>query len=117
MGYSLWKFLAGLICALSFLMLVTAGCRRGTPGLVGIWNNNKVPEMVEFKSDGSGIFSYQGNSNPPLKFVWKKKGEHTYLLNIDYLGSRKELLATVQNTSLVVESTTGKEFYSKREPR
>lgn len=117
MGYGLWKFLVGLICALSFLMLVTAGCHKRTPELVGIWNNNKVPEVVEFKSDGSGVFSYQGNSNPPLKFVWKEKGKNTYLLSIDYLGSRKELLATVQNKSLVLESNTGKEFYSKGETR
>lgn len=116
MNYSLWKSLACLISAISLLVLITAGCNRKSE-LVGTWSNDKVPEIVEFRADGNGMFSYQGNSNPPLRFTWKESGKGKYLLNVDYMGTGRVLVAALQDKTLIVEGDAGKEFYSKREIR
>lgn len=98
------------LIALFLLALLVCGCSKG-PDLVGTWKNTNVPEIVEFKADKTG--QIQGQNVQPLSFTWQETGKNKYTLLVNYMGVKKELTGTVKNNSLTLESSIGKETYSK----
>lgn len=100
-----------LLTALFTFVLFMPGCSKG-PDVVGIWENTKVPEIVEFKADKTG--QIQGQNVQPLSFTWQEIDKNKYSLVVNFMGPKKELIGTVQNKSLTLESSIGKETYSKR---
>jgi len=99
-----------LLFTVLLFMLLALGCSKKSE-LVGIWQNNNVQEMIEFKPNNSGII--QGQNMPPLMFVWKEIAKHTYNLDVDFQGQKKALKGVVQNETLVLEGEQGKETYRK----
>ncbi len=94
-------------------IMLALGCTKTGPEIVGAWENIKVPEIVEFKPDGTGVFTYPNSQNPPLVFSWLQAVKNSYILNVDFMGSRKTLTATISDKRLSIESTLGKELYQK----
>ena len=92
------------------LVALTIGCSKKHE-LVGTWENTSVPELIEFKPDNSGII--QGKNLPPLMFVWQETAKHLYNLDVNFQGQKKSLKGIVQNDTLVLEGTGGKETYRK----
>lgn len=113
------KHLRGLLGGgLCIMLLVFAfSCSKPGSELVGTWDNAKVPEVVEFKPDGTGTFYYPNNLNPPLNFVWKKTAENSYSLEVTYMGSNRILTGTLKDKTLSLTSNVGIEIYNKRATR
>ena len=99
-------------CLVIFALLI--GCSKSGPDIIGTWNNAKVPETVEFRANGTGTFLYANQQNPPLSFTWRQTGDNTYLLEIPFQGSKKNLMATVKGKTLNLESDLGNELYNKQ---
>lgn len=116
MTNGLQKRLAGVSRAVFGIMvfMVLSGCGRSGTELVGIWDNAKAPEVLEFKKDGTGTFSYPQNQNPPLAFAWKQTARNSCTLTVDYLGNKRILTGTIKDKALSLESTAGREEYIKR---
>lgn len=107
----LTKFLRAAFVVM--LLLAAFGCSKSGAELIGIWDNTKAPEIVEFKADGSGVFTYPKTQNPPLTFTWEQDTAHKYILDINFMGTKKTLTAVTSDKGLSIESTTGKELYQK----
>ena len=103
-----------LATIMAMMVSLALGCSK-KPEVVGTWENTTVQELMEFKSDNSGII--QGKSLPPLKFVWQETAPHSYQLDVDFQGQKKSLKCVVQDGVLVLEGTGGKETYKKRSPQ
>jgi hypothetical protein len=99
---------AAIVCILIALAL---GCSK-KPEVVGTWENTTVQEMMQFKPDNSGVI--QGKNQPPLMFVWQETVKNTYNLDVDFQGQKKSLKAVVQDGTLVLEGSGGKETYKKQ---
>lgn len=99
------------LAALFSLALLMYGCSKG-PDVVGTWENTKVPEIIEFKADKTG--QIQGQNVQPLSFTWQEIDKNKYSLVVNFMGPKKELIGTVQNKSLTLESSIGKETYRKK---
>ena len=99
-------------CLVIFALLM--GCSKPGPDIIGTWSNAKVPETVEFRANGTGTFLYANQQNPPLSFTWSQTGDKTYLLEIPFQGSKKNLMATVKGKTLNLESDLGNELYNKQ---
>ena len=113
-GSSIIKLPFSLKPALIILIIILAlGCTKTDPEIVGAWDNVKASEIVEFKSDGTGVFTYSNGQNPPLAFSWKQVVKNSYILDVNFMGTRKTLTATINGTSLGIESTMGLELYQK----
>ena len=101
-----------LLATIVIIMAVFAfGCSK-KPEVVGTWENTTVQELMEFKSDNSGVI--QGKNLPPLMFVWQETEPHSYNLNVDFQGQKKSLKAVVQDGTMVLIGTGGEETYKKR---
>ena len=96
------------------LLMMAVSCSKSGTGPVGVWDNTKGHEIVEFKADGSGDFTYPNSQNPQLTFAWKQSSKNNYLLDIDFMGTRKTLTATIDDKNMAIESTLGRELYLKR---
>jgi len=101
------------ICIPVLLIALILGCSKANPEIVGIWDNIKAPESVEFKPDGTGVFTYRDSGNPPLTFAWKQVVKNSYILDVNFMGNRKNLTATIHSSTLGIESTTGEELYQR----
>jgi len=99
------------------LLMLAVGCSKSGAGAVGIWDNTKAHEIVEFKADGSGVFMYPNSQNPELTFSWNQTSKNNYLLDVNFLGTRKNLTATIHDNKMSIESTVGQELYQKRVSR
>lgn len=102
-----------VLCVLLCALLAGCSSRKG-PDIVGVWDNTKGAEAVEFRKDGTGTFSYTDQKVPPLNFMWRSSGEHDYLLEVSYVGANKVITATLQNSMLNLQSEIGTETYRKR---
>lgn len=96
------------------ILMLALGCTKAGPEIVGLWDNVNAIEIVEFKPDDTGVFTYKNNQIPPLAFSWKRAVQNSYVLDIDFKGSRKTLTATVSSKGMSIESAMGKELYQKR---
>lgn len=96
------------------LLLLVFSCNKSSSGLVGKWYNVKVPEIAEFKQDGTGSFSYPNNQNPPLVFNWKKAADNSYSIDVTYMGGKRTLTGKLEGKSLNIESNVGIEVYNKK---
>lgn len=94
-------------------IMLALGCTKAGSDIVGAWDNVKAPEVVEFKADGTGVFKYPNNQNPPLAFSWKQAATTSYILDVNFMGARKNLTATISDQRLSIESTQGRELYQK----
>lgn len=101
----------------AMLLMLALGCSRSGSEPVGVWDNAKSHEIVEFKADGSGVFMYPNSQNPELTFSWNKASKNSYLLDVNFLGTRKNLTATISDNKMSIESTMGQELYQKRTGR
>lgn len=95
-------------------IMVALGCAKANPEIIGAWDNVKAPEIVEFKPDGTGIFTYPNSRNPPLVFSWKQTVNNSYTLDVNFMKSQKALTATIRDKGLTIESSMGKELYQKK---
>lgn len=95
------------------LIVMALSCSKKDPELVGIWDNTSSPEIVEFKPDGSGVFTYPKSQNPPLVFFWKQAEKNNYVLEVNFLGDSRTLTATVNDKGMSIQSNTGKESYKR----
>ena len=95
------------------LIVMALSCSKKDPELVGIWDNTSSPEIVEFKPDGSGVFTYPKSQNPPLVFFWKQAEKNNYVLEVNFLGDSRTLTATVNDKGMSIQSNTGKELYKR----
>jgi hypothetical protein len=89
-------------------------CSKPDSELIGTWENAKAPEVLEFKQDGTGVFTYPNNATPPLNFVWKKTAENSYALEVNYMGNNRIITATLKDKALSLTSNMGIETYKKR---
>ncbi len=105
---SFWK---PALLMLAFMLAL--GCAKAGPKIEGAWDNAKVPETVEFKTDGTGMFTYPNKQNPPLTFSWKHTVKNSYVLEVNFNGTSKTLTATVSDKGMEIESTMGKELYQR----
>jgi len=96
------------------LLMMALSCSKSGAELVGVWDNAKGHEIVEFKPDGSGVFTYPNSQNPQLAFSWNQSSKNNYLLDVNFMGTRKSLTATINDKSMSIESTLGRESYQKR---
>jgi hypothetical protein len=96
------------------LLMMALSCSKSGSELVGVWDNTRSHEIVEFKQDGSGVFMYPNSPNPPLTFSWNQSSKNNYILDVNFLGTRKTLTATINDKSMSIESTMGRELYQKR---
>jgi hypothetical protein len=94
-------------------IMLALGCTKAGPEIVGLWDNVNAIEIVEFKPDGTGVFTYQNSQIPPLAFSWKRAVQNSYIMDVNFKGSGKTLTATVSGKGLSIESTMGKELYQK----
>lgn len=96
------------------IIMFVFGCTKPGPEIVGVWDNVKSPEIVEFKPDGTGVFNYPKSQNPSLSFSWKKGLDNSFILDVNFMGTQKTLTATIRDKSLSIESSMGKELYQKQ---
>ena len=96
------------------LIVMVLSCSKKDPELVGIWDNTSSPEIVEFKPDGSGVFTYPKSQNPPLVFFWKQAEKNNYVLEVNFLGDSRTLTATVNDKGMSIQSNTGRELYKRQ---
>ena len=99
------------------VVMLALGCSKAGPEVVGVWDNVKAPESVEFKTDGTGMFTYPNRQTPPLSFSWKNTVKNSCTLEVNFNGTSKTLTATVKDKSLEIESTMGKELYQRHTSR
>jgi len=97
------------------LLLLVFSCSKSGSNLTGKWYNVKVPEIAEFKQDGTGSFSYSNNQNPPLIFSWKKTADNSYSIDVNYMGSKRILTGKLDGKNLNIESNVGIEVYSRKD--
>lgn len=97
------------------LLLLVFSCSKSGSDLTGKWYNVKVPEIAEFKQDGTGSFSYPNNQNPPLIFNWKKTADNSYSIDVNYMGTKRVLTGKLEGKSLNIESNVGTEVYNKKD--
>ena len=111
-----WLYQTGIpsIALAAMLLMLAFGCVKSGADITGILDNAKVQEVVEFKQDGTGVFTYPDGKNPPLAFTWKRSVNNSYTLDVDFIGTKRTLIGTVQDKFLQIESTMGKELYNKR---
>ncbi|HEY3307063.1 MAG TPA: hypothetical protein VGJ93_01285 [Desulfuromonadaceae bacterium] len=105
------RALKTILCLL--MIALALSCSKPAPEIVGTWDNAKAPESVEFRPDGTGTFIYTNQQNPPLNFTWRQTEQNKYLLNIDFMGSKKVLMGTVKEKALNLEGNMGTEMYNK----
>ena len=96
------------------LIVMVLSCSKKDPELVGIWENTSSPEIVEFKPDGSGVFTYPKRQIPPLVFFWKQAEKNNYVLEVNFLGDSRTLTATVNDKGMSIQSNTGRELYKRQ---
>lgn len=106
-----------LIAALGMMLLFVFGCSKSDSGVTGKWYNVKAPEIVEFKQDGTGSFSYTNNQNPPLTFAWKQTADNNYAIDVTYMGNKRTLIGRLDGTSLNIESNVGVEVYARKDAK
>lgn len=58
------------------LLVVVVSCSKSAAELVGVWDNSNAHEVVEFKADGSGVFTYPNSQTPQLTFTWNQASKH-----------------------------------------
>lgn len=95
------------------VILLALGCSKTNQDVSGEWLNVKSAEILEFNPDGTGVFMYPKSQNAPLAFSWKRTATNKYVLDVDFMGTRKNLTATLDGKSLGIESTLGKELYQR----
>jgi hypothetical protein len=94
-------------------IMFALGCAKAGREIVGVWDNVKATEIVEFKQDGTGVFTYPNSQNPPLAFSWKHAAKSSYILDVNFMGTKKNLAATITDNNLRIESSIGNELYQK----
>ena len=107
----------GKIKIILLVLVLLIGCSKSGPEIIGVWDNAKAPETVEFRADGTGLFVSGNQQNPPLRCTWKQTSKINYLIEIDFQGSKKILMATVKGKAMNLESDVGNEMYNKRDGR
>ncbi len=105
-------FLKSAFIILSVLLLAL-GCRKTDQEIVGVWVNVKQPEILEFKAGGTGVFTYPKSQNPPLAFSWNHTATNKFVLDVNFMGTKKNLTATVNGKNMEIESALGKELYQR----
>lgn len=95
------------------VILFAFGCTKTEQEITGDWMNVKSPEILEFKTNGSGVFMYPKSQNPPLEFSWNRKETNKYVLDVNFMGSKRNLTAIVNGKSMEIESALGKELYQR----
>lgn len=98
---------------MAVVALLLSGCSK-KPEVVGLWGNTNVKEMIEFKLDNTGII--HGENVQPLTFTWQETSPHSYNLDVNFQGQKKNLKGVLQDGTLVLESSLGKEIYRKTTP-
>ena len=94
------------------LLLCAFGCSSKEKELVGTWNNNFVPETLEFRADKTGTIIPVDQRR--MEFTWQESANHKYSLDLNFRGQKTVLNAIVQDNTLTLESSTGKETYTKK---
>lgn len=93
-----WKI---AIPAIAVVLLAVTGCSKTESKLVGKWQNERLPETVEFFDNKSGVFEEQ--NKPPLPFKWSAQ-DNQVKLDVAIGGAVKTLNGELNKDVFVLKS-------------
>lgn len=100
-----------MVCVVAVSCLV--GCSKADTRLVGKWKNQSLPEIVEFKSDKTGIFLVK--DSPPLSFTWAIESGDNVRIDIPYQGKIQSLSGNVDKNVFVLNGKGEQALYVRME--
>lgn len=100
-----------LVCVVALSCLV--GCSKADTRLVGKWKNQSLPEIVEFKSDKTGIFLVK--DNPPLSFTWRIDSGDSVKIDVPYQGHVRSLSGNVEKNVFILNGQGEQALYVRME--
>lgn len=96
--------------AVAMLLLAVMGCSRTESKLVGKWQNENLPETLEFFENKTGVF--EERSRPPLPFTWSAQ-DNKVRLDVVIAGKTQPLTGELENDLFVMRNGNLKASYKK----
>lgn len=96
--------------AVAVLLLVVIGCSRTESKLVGKWQNENLPETLEFLDNKTGIF--EERNRPPLPFKWSIQ-DNKVRLDVAIGGTAQPLMGELNNGLFVMRNGNLQATYRK----
>ncbi|GFE59084.1 hypothetical protein [Geobacter sp. AOG1] len=100
-----------MVCVVSLSCLV--GCSKADTRLVGKWKNQSLPEIVEFKSDKTGIFLVK--DSPSLPFTWTVVKGSEVRIDIPFQGQVRSLTGSVEKNVFTLNGQGEQAVYVRME--
>lgn len=108
------KFLRrALLMASVVAISCQVGCSKADTRLVGKWKNQSLPEIVEFKSDMTGIFLVK--DRPALPFTWKIVSGNNVRIDLPFQGQIHSLAGNVENDQFTLNGKGEQAVYVRME--
>jgi hypothetical protein len=90
-----------------------AGCNKDNNRIVGKWKNQSLQEIVEFKSDKTGIFLVKGS--PSLPFRWTMATDDNVKIDIPYQGESRTLMGNLEKDMFILNGQGEQAIYVRME--
>lgn len=96
--------------AIAVLLLAVLGCSRPESKLVGKWQNENLPETLEFLANKTGVF--EERTRPPLPFKWSME-DNRVRLDIIIGGTTQPLTGELSNDLFIMRNGNLQATYRK----
>ncbi len=100
-----------IVCVVTLSCLV--GCSKADSRLVGKWKNQSLPEIVEFKSNNTGIFVVK--DSPALPFTWTIVKGNEVRIDIPFQGQIRSLPGRVEKNVFTLNGQGEQAVYVRME--
>ncbi len=99
------------ILVAALLLLALLGCSKVESQLVGKWQNERLPETVQFFDNKTGVFEVK--DNPSLPFKWSVEGDKRIKLDIVIAGVSRSLTGRMDKDVFILEGNNQQAIYRK----
>lgn len=95
----------------ALLLLALLGCSKVESHLVGKWQNEHLPETVQFFDNKTGIFEVK--DKPSIPFKWSVEADKRIKLDFVVGGIPKSLSGTVEKDEFILGNGADQARYAR----
>lgn len=99
------------ILVAALLILALLGCSKVESKFVGKWQNEHLPETVQFLNDKTGVFEVK--DNPSVPFKWSVIDDNRIKLDITLSGATKSLTGKLDKDVFILGDQNQQAIYRK----
>ena len=93
------------------IVSILTGCGNGDSQLIGKWQNENLPETVQFMKNKTGVFEVR--DNPSLPFKWSLEDGNRIRLEFVVGGASKTLQGTIVKDEFFLRNAGQQAVYRK----